>query len=824
MARTNQLAMPRLLPLLIGFAAFACMAPCCLPCRSSRADEPSGKPAPVDFAREIEPIFTAHCHKCHGSERQEGGLRLNARENALAGGDSGKKAIVPFDPQASRLVRAIRGSDDEIQMPLEGEGQPLGRAQIELIARWINEGATWPATAPSARPSHWAWQKPRKARLPDVQHTDWPRHAIDYFVLARLEKEGLAPAPDADAHTLVRRVYLDLTGLPPTPDQVSEFIGDHNAGAYHRMVDRALAEPGYGERWARVWLDLARYADSKGYGSDPLRTIWRYRDWVIEAFNRNLPYDRFTIEQLAGDLLPQPTTDQILATAFHRNTMANDEGGTDDEEFRVAAVKDRAETTLQVWMGLTLGCAKCHSHKFDPITQREYYQVYAFFDQTEDADRADESPLMPIPTRIERQQIAERQAHIARIEKQLATLPAPRDNETRVAHWARVVVTKFLDFQIAGFKARIKQIEKQVAMTPVMRQLPADKRRVTRTMFKGNFRVPGEPVDPAVPVAFHQLTDGAPLDRLGLARWLVHPENPLTARVMVNRIWAQLFGVGIVATEEDFGTQGSPPTHPEVLDWLAVEFRDGGWDIKDLLRQIATSATYRQSSSRSANVLQADPNNRLLARGPRFRLEAEMVRDQALAIGGLLSRKQGGPSVYPPQPPGLWRAAFNGQRTWATSNGDDRYRRGLYTYWRRTVPYPSMAVFDAPSREICSLRRISTNTPLQAFVTLNDPVYVEAAQGLARRIVSQGGQSAPDRGAFALELALVRPAKIEQVDQIVALYRSALDHYQKDAKAAAEMATEPLGPLPSGCDVSELAAWTVVSNVILNLDGVLTKR
>ncbi|MBI3839896.1 MAG: PSD1 domain-containing protein [Planctomycetia bacterium] len=774
------------------------------------------KPAPIEFVRDIQPIFVRHCYECHGPKRQEGGLRLNVRAAALAGGDSGEKAIVPADTKASRLVKVINGTDAELKMPPDDEGQPLDPQQIELITRWVSEGANWPSDAdlPTSKPEHWAWHKPLQARLPEVQHADWPRHPIDYFVLERLEKAGLAPTAEADRYTLARRVYLDIIGLPPTAEQVDAFVNDTQPGAYERMIDRALGDPAYGERWARVWLDLARYADSKGYGSDPLRTIWRYRDWVIEAFNRNLPYDQFTIEQLAGDLLPHPTDDQLLATAFHRNTMANDEGGTDDEEFRVAAVKDRIETTMQVWMGLTMGCAKCHSHKFDPITQREYYQAYAFFDQSEDADRGDEEPKMRTPTRRQEPQLAEQQARIAQVERQIASTPANLDAELAGA----------LVGQIAQYKSEIKDFEKQIPTTPIMRELPADKRRVTHTMLKGNFRLPGDRVEPAVPVSFHPLPAGAPNNRLGLAKWLMDPENPLTARVAVNRLWGQLFGVGLVATEEDFGTQGLPPTHPEVVDWLAVEFMRGGWDIKDILRQIVSSATYRQSSSPAAEALQKDPGNRLLAHGPRFRLEAEMVRDQALAISGLLSRKQAGASVYPPQPPGLWRAAFNGERTWATSSGEDRYRRGLYIYWRRTVPYPSMAAFDAPSREICTLRRISTNTPLQAFVTLNDPVYVEAAQGLARRIVGHGGQTAEERGAFALRLALARPPQDEQIDQVVTLYRSELDHYRQDPKAAVEMATEPLGPLPAGYDTAELAAWTVVSNVILNLDGVLTKR
>jgi hypothetical protein len=521
---------------------------------------------------------------------------------------------------------------------------------------------------------------------------------------------------------------------------------------------------------------------------------------------------------------------------------------------------------MQVWMGLTMGCAKCHSHKFDPITQREYYQAYAFFNQTEDADRGDETPRVPTPTRDQWRQIAQRREARSQLEQQLLAPPAgiepqvaeweaalaaaekqspgsslpqpvrdllatPAEHRTLQqradlarSYWSQSAATQALRTQIARLEEEIQSLEQQAPLTPIMRELPPDKQRVTHTMIKGNYLVPGDVVPPALPAAFHPLPSGAPTNRLGLAQWIMDRQNPLTARVMVNRLWAQMFGTGLVATEEDFGTQGLPPTHPELLDWLAVSFRDGGWNLKQLLREIVTSATYRQSSIASEEVVQKDPKNHWLARGPRLRLEAEMVRDQALAIAGLLCRQQGGPSVFPPQPDGLWRAAFNGERTWATSAGGDRYRRGLYTYWRRSVPYPSMAVFDAPSREICALRRIATNTPLQAFVVLNDPVYVEAAQALARRMVAEGGTSPQDRCAFALRLALSRPASAEQVAPLVALFQSELAHYQRNAEAAVQMASQPLGPIPPGQNAAELAAWTVVSNVVLNLDGVLTKR
>ena len=731
--------------------------------------------------------------------------------------------------------------------------------------------------------------------------------------------------------------------------------------------------------------------------------IWRYRDWVIEAFNRNLPYDEFTIEQLAGDLLKEPRLDQKIATAFHRNTMTNTEGGTDDEEFRVAAVRDRVDTTVQVWMGLTMGCAKCHSHKYDPVSQKEYYRFYAFFNQTADSDKPNEAPFISAPRHQDLMDVRRIEARIAALQKTLdqntpalhaarrkweqrfrksadkplrarfvrIEIPGPRkmlslaevqvfsggknvakgararqsstgfngparlavDGNTngdyqkakstthtavQTAPWWEVDLGKavsvgkvvlwnrtdnnlhtrlanyrvtLLDekrnvawqrFEKPYFKvsrafspggirssvpknalavidtpvpkrsaqqqaaleryyrtiatvlkpvrdeiARLRKFKPKLPTVPVMQELPKDKQRKTWLMIRGNFLSKGDVVQAGIPRSFHAFPPRAPKNRLGVARWLVHRDNPLTARVAVNRFWARIFGVGIVETEEDFGTQGELPSHPQLLDWLAVELQRRDWDVKQLLKVIVTSATYRQSSvvrtqqsrgvsPRSDSV---DPRNRLLSRFPRVRLEAEMVRDQALALSGLLSRKMMGPSVYPPQPKGLWRAAFNGQRTWPTSKGEDRYRRGLYTFWRRTVPYPSMAVFDAPSRETCTVRRIRTNTPLQAFVTLNDPVYVEAARALARRIIREGGTTAQDRAKYALQLCLVRPPSARQTAAVLKLYRSEGAHYGQDSKAAITLA----GATGDG-DAAERAAWTVVANVLLNLDAVLTRK
>jgi mono/diheme cytochrome c family protein len=773
-----------------------------------------GKAPAVDFNRDVRPILSKNCFACHGPDgaQRVTRLRLDRRESATKKLKSGVTAIVPDKPAQSELVRRITAADEADRMPPKETGNHLTPAQIATLTRWVAQGAPYA--------EHWAFVKSQRPPLPAVAGRSWPRNGLDTFVLSRLEREGLRPNPEADRFTLLRRVSLALRGLPPSPQELEAFTGDTGPGAYKRAVDRFLADPAYGERWARVWLDLARYADSAGYGSDPLRTIWRYRDWVIDAFNRNLPYDRFTIEQLAGDLLPEPTLEQRMATAFHRNTMTNTEGGTDREEFRVAAVKDRVDTTLQVWMGLTMGCAKCHNHKYDPITQAEYYRFFAFFNQTADADRADEQPVIPAPTPALGEKVRQIDARIAPLKRRL-DFPTPAQAAARVV--ARPPVVPADELVVRAGIARLTKSRPAVPTLPVMVELPPEKRRETHVLIKGNFLNPGEKVDPGVPAAFPPLPAGAPANRLGMAEWLVSPDNPLTARVAVNRLWARLFGTGLAESEEDFGTQGELPSHSELLDWLAREYVRLGWDTKALLRRIVTSATYRQSSKVTPELAARDPHNRLLARGPRFRLEAEMVRDQALALSGLLSRKMNGPSVFPPQPPGLWQAAFNGQRTWATSQGADRYRRGLYTFWRRTVPYPSMATFDAPSREICTVRRVRTNTPLQAFVTLNDPVYVEAAQALARRVVREGGTTASERSRFGLQLCLARPPHPEEVEQVLALYESEREHYRRDMKAALDLATDPLGPLPPGSDPEELAAWTVVANVLLNLDGVMTR-
>ncbi|MBM4022774.1 MAG: DUF1553 domain-containing protein [Planctomycetes bacterium] len=765
-------------------------------------------PAP-SFARDIRGVLSNRCIRCHGPDadnRQgggEGGLRLDTFAGATAD-LGGRAAIVPGRPAASELVARITATDPDVVMPPPEAGERLSAAKIGRLRRWIAAGAEYEP--------HWAYQPPRRPPLPSVSNTGWPKNAIDVFILARLEAEGLSPQPEADRATLARRLALDLTGLPPTPEEVDAFVADTSADIVERFVDRLLGHDGYGEHVARQWLDLARYADSAGYADDRPRTIWGWRDWVIRACDANMPFDEFTIRQIAGDLLPEATVEDRIATGFHRNTLTNSEGGTIDEEFRVAAVVDRVNTTMSTWMGTTMACAQCHDHKYDPLSQREYFGLYAVLNQTADADRPGEEPVSPCYAPAQegrRRQLAEEVAAIAR------RVPAARPGMVEPPELRPLRELE------AALRKEVDAI-KPAGTVPVMEELPADKRRITKLQRRGNWSDLGPEVAAAVPAVFHPAVPAADgrIDRLALARWLVDPANPLTARVVVNRIWERLFGIGLVATSEEFGGQGEPPSHPELLDWLACELVDRGWDTKAVTRLIVSSAAYRQSSRCPPATLAADPENRLIGCGPRIRLSAEVIRDQALAAAGLLSRKKGGPSVNPPQPDFGLSAAFGGGIDWRTSGGEDRYRRAIYTTWRRSNPYPSMAAFDAPNREVCTVRRPRTNTPLQALVTLNDPVYVEAAQALARRMIREGGAAVADRATRGFRLVLSRRPTAQEVARLVTLHDEAAADYGRDGRAAATMAADPLGPPPAdlAADVPDLAAWTVVANVILNLD------
>lgn len=771
----------------------------------------------VDFNTEIRPILNENCVACHGGVKTSAELNLQFRDLALLGGESGEPAIVPGNAGASSVMRMISHADPAYRMPKDEAALP--EEHIDLIRRWIDQGAHWE--------QHWAYLTPVR---PDVSLDDpWVRNPIDAFLLKRMREAGLSPAEEASCRVLARRVSLDLIGLPSSPGRVDAFC---ESGDYEGLVDELLADPAFGERWTALWMDLARYADSKGYEADRARSIWRYRDWLIDAFNADMPFDRFTIEQLAGDLLPNPTTEQLIATAFNRNSMTNEEGGTDDEEHRLAQIIDRVGTTWEVFQGTTMQCVQCHGHPYDPFVHEDYYRSLAIFNNTADWDQPSEEPVLlefepahagegiRLQTALDSvgadlvafvstdSMIAVRRAWEKTLDNPEINGKLLNTSKNEVLRIAAVAPANRSPYQEAFIRDRFADAHESTAAlrkhrdeirrainalgpvrTPIMQELPAEEARVTRLFERGSFLSQRDPVKGGLPEIFEQ--GGTITDRLAFAEWLVSEENPLTARVMVNRFWEQLFGIGIVETTDDFGTVGMSPSHPALLDWLAIHFRDDqAWSIKGLLKSIVMSAAYRQDSSPTAEKLERDPDNRLLSRGPRFRLSAEQIRDQALAVSGLLSDKRGGPSVMPPQPDGIWRNPYNGQQ-WVTAEGENRYRRAIYTYWRRTGPYPSMITFDAPSREFCVSRRVRTNTPLQALVTLNDPAFWEAAEALAARM-----EATSDR----LD------------DQIKAGYRYAFGRYPSD---------ETMTVLT---DLALEASLPVAANAILNLDAFLTKE
>jgi hypothetical protein len=769
-------------------------------------DAPAGRRArggdAVDFNREIRPILSEHCYQCHGPDHKarKADLRLDRKEDAFRD-RSGYAVIVPAKVEESELFHRVTAQDPDEVMPPPKAKKPLSRKQIDLLRRWILQGAKWD--------THWSYALPARVSAPPVKDRRWPRNPIDQFVLARLESEGLSPSPEADRATLIRRVSLDLVGLTPTPAEVDSFENDSGRGAYERVVERLLASPDYGERQARPWLDQARYADTNGYETDGIRSIWLYRDWVIRALNRDMPFDQFTIEQIAGDLLSNPTIDQRIATGFHRNTIINTEGGTDDEEFRVAALIDRVNTTAQVWLGTTIACAQCHDHKYDPFTQKEYFQLFAFFNNTADGGRSPE-PQIPVPTS---EQSAKQGAIRAELDQWQAKL-------AEVMREGAVLRVKSIKEKIDALKKEEAAVHP--ATTMVMQELPSP--RTTHVLVRGSHNVKGERVSPGVPAVLHSFAPNQPRNRLGLARWLVDPRNPLVGRVIMNRLWAQIFGRGIVETSEDFGVQGEPPSHPDLLAWLATELVRQGWSIKAMERLIVTSATYRQSSRVTPDRLERDPYNRLFSRGPRFRMEVEMLRDQALAASGVLKRTIGGPSVFPYQPDGIWFTPYSSDR-WTESRDGDQYRRGLYTFWRRSAPYPAFMVFDAPSREVCCERRARTNTPLQALATLNDPAFVQPAVALATRIVREFKGTKEERALGAFRLVLARKPSPAELRHIVELYQKNLKDYRsRPATAFALAKAGRATPADDeGLDRGELAAWTVVANVLLNLDETVSK-
>jgi hypothetical protein len=785
------------------------------------------------FESRVEPLLKASCLPCHNQKNRTSGLALDSRESVLAGGNRGP-AVNAGAPDESLMVRAIEQKGD-LKMP---PGSRLKDDQIAVIREWIEKNLPWSPAAVSQKKAgwdHWAFQAPKKSVPPGVQNSGWVRNEIDRFVLAKLEEQKIAPSPEADRNTLLRRLSLDLIGLPPTAQEIASFLADTSADAYEKVVDRLLASPHYGERWGRHWLDLARYADSDGYTIDGPRQIWKYRDWVITALNRDLPFDRFVIEQIAGDLLPNPGTDQLIATGFHRNTPSNFEGGIDFEQYRVEAVADRVATTGAAFLGLTVGCARCHDHKYDPVTQREFYQLFAFFNNTDEisseAERYDfNRPFLQLPTSEELARKEAFDSQIAQLSRELA------DYVKKLS--ARPVAAgdppKYKDHGLQERVANLRTLRRRqptLTSTLIMRELPAP--RPAYIHLGGDFLRHGAPVSPGVPAVLAAKPVAG--TRLDLARWLVDASNPLTARVTANRFWQAYFGKGLVETENDFGLLGSKPTHPALLDWLATEFMARGWSQKALHRLIVTSATYRQSSHARPDLEEVDPYNRLLARQSRMRLEAEILRDSALVASGLFAPAVGGPSVYPPIPEGAM-AVTQVKREWPTAKGADRYRRGMYTFFYRSIPHPGLALFDAPDASAACTRRVRSNSPLQALTLLNDEAYIEFSRALAKRVL----QEAPDGDAARLDRAFLltmgrkpRAAEAERLKKFLAAER---EEYRSEPTLASLIVVKEqvFDSSPGGAQaaeeavdakqVPEIAAWTALARVLFNLDDFMTRE
>jgi hypothetical protein len=765
---------------------------------------PDTKNKPVDFDRDIRPILSDTCFLCHGPDEKnrKGGLRLDTKKGAFAD-ISGKKVIVPGHPEESVLYQRISHPDDAKRMPPAKARKQLNSQQVELIRRWIAEGAKWE--------KHWSFVPPVRPALPKLNNPAWPQNAIDFFVLEKLEQEGLQPSPDATKEKLLRRVTLDLTGLPPTLTEMDAFLVDKSPQAYEKVVDRLLASPRYGEHMALEWLDAARYADSNGYQSDATRTMWPWRDWVIKAMNNNMPFDQFTIEQLAGDLLPGATVSQKIATGFNRNHMLNGEGGRHPEESRVEYVVDRVETTATVWLGLTMGCGRCHSHKYDPITQKEFYQFYAYFNNIAESGGVDRFgnafPVLAMPTPAQESKLQELKLKLADLKDRQAKSKGNEAND--------------LKKQVEKAQKDLQAHERSILEVMVMEE--RKDQRPTFLLKRGAWNNPdkSQPIHPGVPAALQALPKDSPASRLGLALWLTDPGNPLTARVTVNRYWQHFFGTGLVKTLEDFGSQGERPSHPRLLDWLAAEFVESGWNVKHLHKLMVMSATYRQSSKVTAELLQKDPHNRWLTRGPRQRLSSLALRDQSLALSGLLVEKLGGPPVKPYQPGDLWFDFSLGKIKYEQDHGPNLYRRSIYTFWRRSVG-PTM-FFDTPARQVCTVNLPRTNTPLQALTLMNDMTYIEAARLLAQHVMQQA--ATPDaRLALAFRIATGRHPVPQERKLLLSAYHKIHTKYQQDSAAALKLLNTGEMPRDEKLNVTELAATTGVMNLILNLDEVITKE
>jgi Protein of unknown function (DUF1553)/Protein of unknown function (DUF1549)/Planctomycete cytochrome C len=891
---------------------------------------------PIDFTTQVKPILNRNCITCHGGVRQKGGFSLLFREEALAKTKSGKVAIIPGDPDHSEMIRRISLKDPEERMPYKHN--PLSSEDISILTRWIKEGAPWG--------EHWAYTPVKNVQVPELTtffgfvniKSDWAKNGIDHFIQQKFREQKLKPSPQADKQTLLRRVSLDLTGLPPDHILAERYLNDSSGHAYADLVDSLLSSPHYGEKWTSMWLDLARYADTKGYERDDSRSIWKYRDWLIHAFNDDKPYNQFLTEQIAGDLIPDATDAQFIATAFHRNTMTNDEGGTDNEEFRTAAVLDRVNTTWEAIMGTTFGCVQCHSHPYDPFKHEEYYKFMAFFNDTRDEDTEADYPLL----RSFNDSLQKQISIVVGWLKQNTSVEKANEVKTFLKTWqpsynsltcdsfvnSELSDTKWLAFRehaqcrlknvnltgknqliyryqpfVAGgvwqihmdsptsmviatipvFKPKKEEgwiitkcdlslnkgihdlyftynnhnlkkpedngvifdwfyfteelpgsdkkgydeIKKKyqelytviVPTTPVMMDNPLYMHRESHVFERGNWLVNGEKVTPDVPKSLNPFPSNAPHNRMGLAMWLTSKQNPLTSRTMVNRVWEQLFGIGLAETLEDLGSQGILPTHPELLDWLSFQFmNEDNWSVKKLLRTIVMSSTYQQDSKISPELLQKDPYNKYYARGARVRLSAEQIRDQALFVSGELCDSMYGPSVYPWQPKGIWLSPWNG-KDWEQSKGEQQYRRALYTYWKRSAAYPSMMTFDGISREVCTVRRIRTNTPLQALATLNDSAYIDMARHFAHRMQAVSRINVQQQIEGGYRWATYHAVDGKSLQALMRLYHKAFSQFKNNPDKTCEMN----GGISSDSK-PETAALIVVANAILNLDEVMTKN
>jgi hypothetical protein len=815
---------------------------------------------PVSFNRDIRPILSDNCFSCHGpdSSHRQADLRLDTRDDAVAAG-----AIVPGKPAESTLVSRINSDDSGALMPPPESHKKLDAKQKELLARWIEEGAEYQ--------KHWAYEPPRKAEVPAGVN------GVDHLVQQRLAAVGLRPSQEADRRTLVRRLSFDLLGLPPTSDEVDAFVGDTRPDAYVSLVDRLLASPHYGEKMAIGWLDVVRFADTIGYHSDTPRNVWPYRDWVIRSFNDNQPFDQFTIHQVAGDLVPDASQETRLGSAFNRLLLTTEEGGAQPKDYEARMLTDRVRAIGAAWLGQTTGCAQCHDHKFDPFTTRDFYALGAFFADIKEPIIGHPEDGMIVGTPEEHKRLAELDAALAEAKKRFeaivpqldaaqqqweadlvaynVTLPelavdahatdaeknaakqvaaslakeaAKRDgnDKNRVRDYFRAKATKLFQAEREGLvQAEKDRKEFYEPLAKCLVSVHSNTPRTVRILPRGNWMdETGEVMKPALPAYLPRPTiEGREPNRLDLARWLIARDNPLTARVVMNRLWKQFFGTGLSKVLDDLGAQGEPPANPELLDWLACEFIDSGWNMKHMVRTIVTSATYRQTSVASPALAASDPLNRELARQSAFRVDAECVRDAALSVSGLLVRRIGGPSVKPYQPEGYWENLNFPVRTYPADTGEKQYRRGLYTWWQRSFLHPSMLAFDAPSREECCAERNRSNIPQQALVLLNDPSYVEAARSLAARILTECDGSAEERVAWAWRQVLQRLPRVEELETVMPLVREHLAHYKASPAAADELLKTGLAPAPADRDKAELAAWTHVARVLLNLHETITR-